>query len=337
MHRYSSLVLVLLVGFVAQRADAGQANNSAVRQTTADPGPQLDASSSPLGVSPEVQKALDDRDYPKAEALLLADIEHAPASLHSRNDLIVLANIFFRDAKYLNAAIAWSKAEAISPLDDSSRFSLAMADLEIDRPEWARKELEQLAHKDPGTAIYEYWLARLDYDAQQYNAAIARLQQVIKIDPDMSRAYDRLGLCYDYLGKLDDAIAAYQHAVTLNRNQPHPSPWPHVDFAVSLMEEGRVLEAIAELQEAISYDSRLPQAYYQLGLALETAERPDEARAALQHAIALDPTYPEPHYALVRIYSKEGRKEDAAAEVKHFQQLKSAQASSSVHPTSLRP
>src|SRR5213593_4235550 len=217
----------------------------------------------------ELQDAFKRRDYKRAETILVEEAERDPKSIRTAKMLTMAGAIFFLDGQYLNSAIAWKKAEAIAPLDDRSRFTLAMAYVELNRRDWARPELAKLATAQPENPLYLYWLARLDYDAQDYATAIARLQRVIELNPAMMRAYDTLGLCYDYLGRFDEAIKSYNHAVELNRLQANPSPWPHVDLAISLMAVNQPADAEKNLRQALDYDARLPQAYYQLGRVLE--------------------------------------------------------------------
>ncbi len=183
----------------------------------------------------ELEEALNRGDYKSAEGILLEEVERDPKSIRAARLLVMAGGIFFLDGQYMNSVIAWKKAETIAPLDDGSRFTLAMAYVKLNRRDWARPELAKLAAAQPENPLYLYWLARLDYDAQDYAAAIARLQKVIELNPAMMRAYDTLGLCYDYLGRFDEAVKSYNHAVELNRLQAKPSPWPHVDLAISLM------------------------------------------------------------------------------------------------------
>jgi hypothetical protein len=53
--------------------------------------------------------------------------------------------VFFLDGKYLNVAIALKKAEKVSPLDDQSRFQLAMSYVILNHAGWARPELREVA------------------------------------------------------------------------------------------------------------------------------------------------------------------------------------------------
>jgi tetratricopeptide (TPR) repeat protein len=267
----------------------------------------------------ELEKALVARDYKRAETILIGEIDRSPKSAEL---LTLAAGIFFLDGDYLNSAIAYKKAEAISPLDERSRFTLAMAYIKLNRSDWARAELKKLTAAVPRSPLYLYWLARLDYEAQRYDEAIAKLRTVIELDPQMMRAYDNLGLCYDFLGRFDEAIGYYRKAIALNRLQAQPSPWPHLNLAIVLMARGNPVEAEGLLREALRYDPKLPQAHYQLGALLEKRGNYSEAIHSLKKAADLDPTYPEPHYTLSRIYQKLGDKDKAQEAVEQFQKLK---------------
>ena len=269
----------------------------------------------------ELQAVLDKKDYKSAEKLLVAEIERDPKSFRAAGLLEFVGGIFFLDGEYLNAAIAWKKSEAIAPLAEESRFTLAMAYVKLRRLDWARPELQKLSESQPQNALYAYWLARLDYDERKYQEAVARLQKATLLDPKMTRAYDLLGLCYDYLGRVQDAISIFSHAVQLNRVEAKPSPWPNLDMAIAQMEANELNGAETNLHEAISYDPQLAKAHYQLGRLREKQGKFPEAMDSLNTSASLDPTYPDPHYLLGRIYKRLGKTELANAEVKKFQEL----------------
>ena len=112
----------------------------------------------------------------------------------------------------------------IAPLDELSRFTLATAYIAINRRHWARPELEKLAAMNPENAVYPYWLAGVSYFYQWYDEAIAKLRTSIDLDPDFAPAYDRLGQCLEGAGNTDEALAAYEKAVALNKTQGNGSP-----------------------------------------------------------------------------------------------------------------
>jgi tetratricopeptide (TPR) repeat protein len=265
---------------------------------------------------------LNHRDYKRAETILVEETQRDATSARTAKLYTLMGHVLFLDGQYLNSAIAWKKAEAIAALDDQTRFSLAMAYLRLNRPDWGRDELQRLSQGDPQNPLYLYWLARLDYDARAYTPAISRLRRVIELDPNMMRAYNNLGLCYDSLGQFDEAVQSFTRAIELNRRQKQPSAWPPLNLAVSLISLNRLDEAVAQLHEALSYNPQFPQAHYQLGLALEKQRKFDEAIAPLQRAVELDPLYPEPHYTLGRIYQRQGKREEAQEQIERFKKLK---------------
>ena len=266
----------------------------------------------------DIERALQAREWTRAEELLVAAIDQAPQSA----DLLkVLGRVFLIDRKPLNAAVALKKAEAIQPLDAASRYTLSLAYISMKRGDWARPELERLTAADPENATYQYWLGRLDYDAGQYATAIQRYGRVIAKDPSFVRAYDNLGLCYDALNQSDQAAVQYRKAVELNRRLPTPDPWPVLNLGKLLRTQGDVDEAEALFREALRYNPRFPQAHYQLGVLLEHRGRMDEASVELLKAAELDPDYADPHYALMRIYQRQGRTAEAERALATFKRL----------------
>jgi tetratricopeptide (TPR) repeat protein len=266
-----------------------------------------------------LQDAVKSRDYSRAETILAKGIERHPQTPEL---LTALGRILFLDGKYLNCAIALKKAEAVSPLGERDRFTLALSYIIMKHPDWARPELEKLAGQNPRSPLYPYWLGRLDYDAMQYQAAVAQLRKALDLDPTFMKAYDNLGLSYEGLGEYDEAIGVYQQAVTLNRQQPHPSPWPPLNLGTLLVKLGRASQAESSLQESLRYDPKFPKAHYQLGLLLEKQNKGDAAIHELTLATENDPNYPEPYFALGRMYDRRGEKAKAQAALAAFRKLK---------------
>ncbi len=272
-------------------------------------------------VRDHVEQAIRARDYLKAEQILVHEIDRNP---RSSSLLTLAAGIFFLDGKYLNAATALKKADAVAPLDDQSRFTLAMSYIAMNRRDWARPELERLARKNTDRPLYLYWIARIDYDAQQYPAAIQKLERVIALDPNYTKAYDNLGLCYEAAGRLDDALATYRHAVDLNRQGKPMSPWPPLNLSTLLVKLGQLDEAERYLRDSLLADPKFAQAHYVFGVLLEKKGRDEEAIKELEQAAVLDATYAQPHYALGRIYRRAGNMAKAVGELNQFEKLKRA-------------
>ncbi len=278
----------------------------------------------------EFEAAMKERDYPQAERILVAAHKANPDSAAL---LRLAGGVFFLDGNYVNAAIAFKKADKLEPLDPPNRFTLAMAFIALGRRDWARIELERLVSADPKATIYLYWLARLDYDDQKFAAAVEKLQRVIAATPDFMRAHDNLGLSLEALGRYEEAEAAYKKAIELNRQKKPSSPWPPLNLGIMLSKLGRRDEAETYLREALEYKPDFAQAHYRLGMILEKWGKLEEAIAEFRQAADLDPDYTEPVYAMARLYRRTGDMKQARKALKEFQKRKRRkEAASSTGP-----
>ena len=266
-----------------------------------------------------IDDAIKQKDFPGAENQLVKLIEQNP---NSPQLLAFLGRVLFLDQKYLNAAVAFKKAEKMGPLKEEDHFTLSMCFVVLNRKDWAKQELEKLMQAHMKNPRYPYWLARLDYDDMQYASAVEKLKKALELDPGLVKAYDNLGLSYEGLGQFDLAAKSYQKANELNHQQTSKSAWVPLNYGTFLLNEGKLAEAEPLLREAAIYDPKLPQARFQLGLLLEKKKQYTPAIEELNAAITLDPTYPEPHYVLAKIFRTTGDLKSAEASAKTFQNLK---------------
>jgi tetratricopeptide (TPR) repeat protein len=327
--RASALGLALLVAFTrpawAQPPDAQEPPQKDAGVAPLD-ARELDAARLDGDRRLLIDQALESGAYERAQTLLLEEIERSPGSAAL---LRLLGGVFFVSGQYLDSAIALKKAEALAPLDDRSRFTLAMSYVVMDRPKWARPELEALAGSDGKSPLYPYWIARLDYDEQRYADAVVGFRRALALDPAHVKAHDNLGLAYEALGRYEEAIGSYQEAIRLNRERRARSPWPALNLGILLTKLERLDEAEPLLREAAREDPRFAPARYQLGLLLEKKGRSAEAIAELSQATNLDPAYAEPQYALARLYRRAGNPESADHALERFLALKKEKSQAS--------
>jgi tetratricopeptide (TPR) repeat protein len=275
-----------------------------------------------------LQEALRNRDYVRAETLLLEE-----SNRHSSSPqlLTAVASLFFLNGRYQDTTVAMKRAEALAPLDHRSRFTLAMAYIILDCRDRARPELEELAGSVPKNPLYLYWLGRLDLDEQRFAAAVADFRAALELDPAFVRAYDNLGLCYEALGQYDDAIGAYKEAIRLSLQAPSPSPWPNLNLGSLLLKLGRLPEAEAFLRDSLQTDPAFPQAHFQMGLLFERRANDAAALRELEQATALNPSYPEPYYLMGELYRRKGEPDRADWASNTFQKLKREQSDKRPH------
>lgn len=269
--------------------------------------------------SARINEALKARDYERAETLLL---EAAEANPRSPEVLRLLGGVFFLRGRPLNAAVALKKAEAIAPLDERSRFTLVLSYVAVGHRDWARPELAKLVEAAPGNALYQYWTGRLDYDDQQFAKAVESFRRAVELDPGLAKAHDSLGLCYEALGRFDEAERSWQEAIRLDSANPTRSPWPPLNLGLMLTRLDRSDAAEARFRESVVCDPKFAPAHYQLGLLLEKKGRMAEAVAELEESSRLDPAAPEAPYALARVYRRAGDQEKADRALVRFEEIK---------------
>jgi tetratricopeptide (TPR) repeat protein len=219
----------------------------------------------------------------------------------------------FLEGKMAPAVVAFGEASRLAPLIERDSFTLAMALIKLGDDGQARGVLAGLAEKHPDSAIYLYWLGRLDYDQRRYQEAVEKLDRATKLDPQSARAWDSLGLAFDMQGRVEQARSALEKATRLNREEAHPSPWPPHDLGYLLLRVDQPEDAEAALRESLRYDPNLAQAHYHLGRVLEKEAHDKEAIDEYVRAVSLDATSPDACYSLAMLYRKLHRNTDAQA------------------------
>lgn len=265
-----------------------------------------------------LRAALEAGDWRRAEFFL---VEAAKGRPESAELFKALGAVSFQNRRYLEAAIAYKKANRITPLDERSRFTLATAYIALERGHWARPELEKLAAEHSRNALYPHWLAGVYYSYNWFDEAVAELGKALALEPDFAAARDRLGLCFEGLGKTDEALEEYERAIRLNDSGGSPSPWPAYHLGSLLHDLGQLEEAEKVLRDALEADSGLAEAHYELGLILHKQRNSSQAVKVLLRAAELDASNPKPHYALSQVYRRLGDKEKALEEIRKFREL----------------
>ena len=166
-------------------------------------------------------------------------------------------------------------------------------------------------------------LAKVYLQIEAYNEAVNEYRQVIalveanagseyenpKHNSDISAAYYGLGLAYTGLEKFEDAIAAYERAIS------HKPDWAyiHAALASAYANMHRYTEALDAYKVAVGLDPNDEMIHHQLG---NVYSKRGERTAAIRHqqrAIAIAPEFATAHYQLGLLYAQEKRWTDAIA------------------------
>jgi tetratricopeptide (TPR) repeat protein len=135
----------------------------------------------------------------------------------------------------------------------------------------------------------DYWRdqATRDYYNGSYSLALQEIEEYLSTNGNDVTAWNSKGLILTKMKRYDDAVEAYDHALSLDGS--------NLD---ALINKGLILQgalgdssgAIESLRRAVKIAPQNGQAWYNLGLVLESIESYDQSLMALQNATNLDPS-----------------------------------------------
>ena len=185
----------------------------------------------------------------------------------------------------------------------------------------ADKWLSESAKKNPRDAITQYFLGRAKYNEKHFEEAVSAFQESLRLDAKYVGAADNLGLAYEGLGKIDEAIAAYKTALAAANGTDAK---PCFDLGTLLAENGRAQEALPYLVQAVHIKPGDAAARRELGKSYLELGRYSEAQAELEKAAKLAPENGPTHFLLARVFSKRGMEGEASAERERYTELTGA-------------
>jgi predicted TPR repeat methyltransferase len=136
--------------------------------------------------------------------------------------------------------------------------------------------------------------------------AVALIEKSLRLGPDAD-AYSNLGIVHQSAGRLDEAIAAYRHAIAV---APHHSN-AHSNLGVLFRVTGQPEDAEAAYRAAIALDPGHVDAWTNLGILLNSLKRTGEAAACYSKAITLRPTHRDARKLLALAHCTLGEFEQA--------------------------
>src|SRR5215469_8384451 len=175
------------------------------------------------------------------------------------------------DAQKFEAALE-PLQKVISAKDDFAyaHFQLGYAYIALGRTKEARPEYERALQLDPKMAEAALNLGILLLN-EEPSAAVAPLQEAVKLLPTESRPRTLLGLAYERTGDLKNAAAAYQGAIALDANDGETN----LHLAQLLIRQDRPADAEARFRAALAAEPQSGAAQLGLANSLEQQKRPE--------------------------------------------------------------
>jgi tetratricopeptide (TPR) repeat protein len=149
--------------------------------------------------------------------------------------------------------------------------------------------------------------------------AMAAFQQAISIKPDHAEAHRNLGGIFCHQGRDAEAVASYRRALELNPR----SGICHSNLGNVLAHQEKFKEAEAYCREAVRLQPADSGSHNNLANALKGQGRLEEAVASYQEALRLQPNFPEAHHNLGLVLLEQNRVPESLDRSREAVRLKS--------------
>jgi tetratricopeptide (TPR) repeat protein len=144
----------------------------------------------------------------------------------------------------------------------------------------------------------------------KYDTAFPILLQLIKSHPAAPMLHYVYGVALASLSRYDDAEVQFTEELRISPS----SELPYVQRAFVELQVHRPAEALLSAQRAVELAPNSAEAHYVLGRSLLDSGKLEDAVKELQAAAQLNPGSPEVHFNLAKVYAKLNRREDAERE-----------------------
>ncbi|MBC6471944.1 MAG: tetratricopeptide repeat protein [Hormoscilla sp. GM102CHS1] len=121
--------------------------------------------------------------------------------------------------------------------------------------------------------------------------AIAHYRQALSINPKHVSSHSNLGKALYLQGKISEALACWQRVLDMRPDDPKA----HNNLGTAMVRQLEYDRAIRHFQQAIACKQNYAEAYKNLGIVKEKQEKYSEAIAYYQQAITLDPNRADIH------------------------------------------
>lgn len=135
---------------------------------------------------------------------------------------------------------------------------------------------------------------------QDPNHAIARLQAIVKQQPNLAQAHFALGQAYFNREQFPQAESEFKKTLEL---QPQNAD-ARFSLGITLLNEKRPEDATALFKQMLAQDANSAEAHYGLGLSLADEEKNEAAIAEFKTAASLNPQISGIYYEMGQSYAK---------------------------------
>ena len=210
-----------------------------------------------------------------------------------------LATVLQHQGRIDDAIKSYDRGLVLKPDFAAGWYKLGELLVQQDRRDEARLSFSQAIKADPAHLEATNSIALLDFNAGDYEAAIAGLDRSLVLKPDDPGALHLKGICELRLKRFDAALTDIGRALSFVPDHPDLVN----NFGLALHKLGRHAEAIVHFDRALALKPDYVEPLNHRGSALADLHRFDEALASFDRAVALRPDFADAHWnaALLRL------------------------------------
>jgi protein O-GlcNAc transferase len=226
-----------------------------------------------------------------------------------------LAAAYIQLNQLADAILQLEAALKLAPDSPQLHYNLGVAYKMQDDAGKAIPELETAEKENPAAPEPPYLLGILYMQTGRYQDAAVQLDKSLTMQPNNGDGWATLGSVYAKLDKLPEATDALQRAIQQLPQQPDP----HLTLATVLAKQGRSAEAVAERKNAAALmksnmNRQRAEVATNTANSLLQAGKLEDAVAQFKDALSYDQDYPEAHRGLATALERQGESAAAAAE-----------------------
>ncbi len=255
-------------------------------------------------------------DYPGAVRTYERGLESSPNNPELLNSL---GFALFQQGMSQKAVDAFERALDADPLHWKAHNNIALASIDLGELEIAEAHYRESLEIEPQPAIYSdlgFVLERqgLVEEAEEF------YRESLKLAPESATANYNLAASLSRRGEFEAAESHFRAAL-----EQDPSGPAYTGLGFSLVQQGRLDDALPTLQAAIATSPKSPNAYGLLGNVLIEQGKFPEAEIQYRRLVELQPSAAA-HENLARILAQLGRAEEARQEMQTSKTLAASEA-----------
>jgi tetratricopeptide (TPR) repeat protein len=190
-----------------------------------------------------------------------------------------------------DALLTEAEQEAVQALqlDNTNTLALAYyAEILVDEQKWvqAQQNIQEAVKREPDSMDVRRINGFMLESISNYSQAISEYQEAIRINPNLTFIYLRIGANYRKLQQFEKALEYFDKAATINEQLGVEDSIPYFSIATTYTQMGEFLMASLNARKGLNFDPDNADMYGRLGIVYQQSRNYEGAIPAFKCAIS---------------------------------------------------